>query len=94
MKNRYLFIAVLCSFSMLSCKVTKKTIRPDISMPEHYTDTASIADMAWWEVFKDTTLQHLIQNTLENNKDFKIASAKVEELAALKRISLAKLLPE
>lgn len=98
MKNRYLFIAVLCSFSMLSCKVTKKTIRPDISMPEqlveNYTDTASIADISWWEVFKDTTLQHLIQKTLENNKDFKIASSKVEELAALKRISLAKLLPE
>lgn len=98
MKNRYLFIAVVFSLAMASCKITKKTIRPDIPMPErfdeNYTDTANIADKAWWEVFKDTTLQQLIEKTLENNKDFKIASAKVEELAALKRISLAKLLPE
>jgi len=98
MRNRYLLIAVCFSFLMFSCKVTKKVIRPDIDVPEqlevNYTDTMSVADMAWWEVFKDTTLQKLIRKTLENNKDFKIASAKVEELAALKRISWAKLLPE
>ena len=98
MRNRYLLIAFFFSVLMPSCKVTKKTIRPDIDVPEQLgmndTDTASVADMAWWEVFKDTTLQKLIHKTLENNKDFKIASAKVEELAALKRISLAKLFPE
>ena len=98
MRNRYLLIAFFFSILMPSCKVTKKTIRPDIDVPEQFgmndTDTASVADMAWWEVFKDTTLQKLIHKTLENNKDFKIASAKLEELAALKRISLAKLFPE
>lgn len=98
MKNKLLFISLVFFLMMASCAIKPKTISPDVIMPEcfeeSYTDTASIADMAWWEVFKDTTLQNLIEKTLENNKDFKIAAAKIDELAALKKVSLANMLPE
>jgi multidrug efflux system outer membrane protein len=39
----------------------------------------SIADLAWWELFKDPVLQGLIQEALKNNYDVRIAAARVEE---------------
>ena len=42
----------------------------------------------------DTTLQALIERTLEYNKDMKIAAARVKELAAMKRIDFANLFPQ
>ena len=44
---------------------------------------ASIADLAWWELFKDPVLQGLIQEALKNNYDVRIAAARVEEERAL-----------
>lgn len=54
----------------------------------------TFADLAWWEVYADTTLQGLIRRTLACNKDVQIAAARIEEMAALKRIRTAALLPE
>ena len=52
------------------------------------------ADRQWWELYTDTTLQALIERTLEYNKDMKIAAARVKELAAMKRIDFANLFPQ
>ena len=39
-------------------------------------------------------LAKLIEKTLDNNKDMKIAAARVKELAAMKRIDFANLFPQ
>ena len=57
-------------------------------------DTASIGDLSWWELYNDTTLQQLIHRALTYNKDLKIASARMNELAALKRIDFANMFPQ
>ena len=59
----------------------------------HQSDTLTIADMQWWEIYTDTTLQQLISKTLDHNKDLLISAARVKELAALKRIDWANLFP-
>src|SRR5581483_8099793 len=44
---------------------------------------APYADLAWWEVYKDNTLQGLIREALTNNYDLRIAMARVEQARAL-----------
>ena len=57
-------------------------------------DSISIADEQWQAVYTDNTLRTLIGRALEYNKDILIAAARVKEMAAEKRISVANLLPQ
>ena len=83
---------------MSSCQLGKHYTRPDLHLPERLdsmaTDTMSIADFRWWEIYTDTTLQILIRQTLEHNKDMLTAAARLKEMAAQKRIAYANLFPE
>ena len=76
-------IAVIVG-GMSSCKLGKKYERPDLYMPETFnsstTDSTSIYGIEWGELYQDTVLQRLIATALENNKDVKIASAKIKEM--------------
>lgn len=94
-----LFLSALLLLSMGSCKLGQKYSRPDVYIPQKYqtenkVDTFSIGDMKWWEVYTDTILQDLIRITLQNNKELKIAEAKVKEMAARKRVNTANLFPQ
>lgn len=83
-------MALVLLFS--SCQLGKHYVRPELNLPQQLDsteqDTLSLADRQWWELYTDTTLQALIERTLEYNKDMKIAAARVKELAAMKRIDL------
>ena len=83
---------------LTSCQLGKHYTRPDLHLPEQLdstaTDTMSIADFRWWEIYTDTTLQALIRQTLEHNKDMLTAAARLKEMAAQKRIAYANLFPE
>ena len=83
---------------LTSCQLGKHYTRPDLHLPERLdstaTDTMSIADFRWWEIYTETTLQALIRQTLEHNKDMLTAAARLKEMAAQKRIAYANLFPE
>lgn len=92
-------IALLVSFAVGSCKLGQKYTRPQVYMPQQFepefeADSFSIAEMQWWEIYTDTTLQNLIRVTIANNKELKIAEAKVKEMAARKRVNTASLYPQ
>ena len=57
-------------------------------------DSSCFADMKWWDIYADSNLRNLIDYTLENNKDMKIAVAKVKEMAAKKKINHADYFPQ
>jgi len=44
---------------------------------------ASLADLAWWELFRDSALRDLIQAALAANGDLRVAVARVAEARAL-----------
>ena len=46
-------------------------------------EAASLADLPWWEAFRDPTLQELLQTALANNYDLRTAVARVEQARAL-----------
>ena len=92
----YYMMALVLLFS--SCQLGKHYVRPELNLPQQLDsteqDALSLADRQWWELYTDTTLQALIERTLEYNKDMKIAAARVKELAAMKRIDFANLFPQ
>ncbi|MDE5703122.1 MAG: efflux transporter outer membrane subunit, partial [Bacteroides sp.] len=99
MKRRYMIYYVLVlAVALTSCQLGKHYARPELNLPQQLDateqDTLSIADRQWWDIYTDTTLQALIERTLEYNKDMQIAAARVKELAAMKRIDLANLFPQ
>lgn len=95
----YISIFVLSSaVALISCNGTKRCAQPDFRLPAEYgvlgTDTASMADLNWWEFYGDSILCDLIRKGLENNKDVMIAASRIEEMRALYGVSKAALLPE
>ncbi len=81
--KRSIALLVVCSLCS-GCLVGPKYKRPTATAPDKfYTETsanaASIADLPWWEVFKDPQLQSLIQEALKNNYDVRIAAARIEQ---------------
>lgn len=97
----YICLAACFLFTLSGCKLGKQYVRPDLELPGSLsasdtvsTDTLSIADLPWEQLYTDTLLHNLISRTLEYNKDLLMASARVKELAALKRIDVANFFPE
>ncbi len=58
------------------------------------SEAASLADLPWWKVFNDKTLQELIATALANNYDLQLAAARVQQAHALVWVSAAPLYPQ
>lgn len=95
---KHIVYIVFLSLLTVSCQLGKHYVRPDLHLPavldSTATDTTSIADFRWWELYTDTTLQKLIRETLEHNKDMLTAAARLKEMAAQRRIAYADLFPQ
>lgn len=66
------------------CAVGPNYKPPAVNAPENFRfaegrTTNSLADLPWWEVFKDPMLQDLVRTALTNNYDLKQAVARVEQ---------------
>lgn len=101
--KRILSSLLLATFST-ACAMGPNYRRPEVAVPEKFRDqdkvpTASeaelsFADLPWWEVFQDPQLQELIRKALEQNKDLKLAAARVEEARGLYRSKRGEQFPE
>src|SRR4051812_26358155 len=82
------------------CAVGPNYKRPKVDLPEHFrfepipAGTNSLAELPWWEVFKDPTLQELIRVAFTNNYDLRIAIARVEQSRAVLEQNRALFLPQ
>ena len=56
-------------------------------------DSTTIADLAWWEFYSDSTLCKIIRHTLDHNRDILKAAATVEEMRHLYGIEKVNLAP-
>ncbi|MCM1504151.1 MAG: TolC family protein [Muribaculum sp.] len=102
---KFLVLTVVLTSGLCSCKLGQKYVSPDVNLPvELYDgalseefgtdDTITVADRLWWQVYSDTALVSLIEKTLEHNKDLLMARARIQELAAMKRISTSRFFPQ
>ncbi len=85
MKRILACCCVLGTLALASCTVGPKYRRPPTPVPPEFRGAsapaeqraASIADLPWWEVFRDTALQELIRTSLQNNYDLRLAVERV-----------------
>ena len=65
-------LGVLLLLAAGSCSVQKKCKAPQLDMPAEIvagqSDTLTLSDRKWWEVYTDTTLCRLIGRTLDRNR--------------------------
>jgi multidrug efflux system outer membrane protein len=89
--TRHSFVAVALVVVAAGCMVGPKYQRPEVPTPAGFrgADSAvimdsakSIADLAWFDYFKDTTLHSLVKGALAANFDLRIATARVAEVQA------------
>jgi len=96
-------IACLGAVWLAGCAVGPNYHRPSTDTPASYsgltpqeaakTDSASLGDEKWWEVFQDKELQELVRTALEKNYDVRIAAARVLEARAQLGITRADQFP-
>jgi multidrug efflux system outer membrane protein len=91
---------VLASVCLLSgCLVGPRYKRPVVTAPpvfrgqEGEAQKASIADLPWWEIFKDEALRGLIKTAIANNNDLRIAAARVEQARQFARLARSDYFP-
>jgi multidrug efflux system outer membrane protein len=85
MKTPWMASTVAAALLLASCTVGPKYQRPTAQIPtqlrgvspEAQQQTASLADLPWWEVFKDPSLQELIRSALKQNYDVQLAAERV-----------------
>ncbi|MDE6206915.1 MAG: TolC family protein [Muribaculaceae bacterium] len=89
MKIDRIIAGVILSLTLIvgACHPTKNCLPPDLDLPGsingNSVDTVTFADMQWWKFYTDSALTHIIEETLEHNRDFLTAAARVEQLRAL-----------
>jgi multidrug efflux system outer membrane protein len=85
------WLAVVAAVALISgCKVGPHYRRPAVTTPVNFrgspaatpADPQSLADLQWFEVFKDESLQELIRTALAQNYDLKSAMARVSAARA------------
>src|SRR5262245_55720571 len=90
MKKRLMIVVVIVSL-LPGCMVGPKYRRPAAEPPDVFrgsaaptppADSASLADLKWFEVFRDERLQELIRATLAQNYDLRQAVARVSAARA------------
>ncbi len=89
----------ISGFSVASCSPAKHCAAPDLDVPQEYygtgnnADSVTLADMEWWKIYTDSTLQSLITDALEYNKDVLVAAERIRELEYKYRIQNSSLWP-
>jgi multidrug efflux system outer membrane protein len=92
-------LELLCVVLLSGCAVGPNYQRPNLKVPTEYrgaegaAEQASIADLPWWEVFKDDQLKRLVQVALANNYDVQIAVTRIEQARQISAQAHAQYLP-
>jgi len=95
---RALLISAAAMVLLSGCMLAPDYVRPQVDSPAawrvDYADAADTANIRWWEQFKDPVLNQLVDTALKENKDVRIAAARVEEFAARVDISRSGYFPQ
>jgi multidrug efflux system outer membrane protein len=91
-------VALFLAASLAGCAVGPDYERPAVPAPETWRTAAegagSLADLTWSELFQDEALQSLIRVALEENKDLRLAAARVLEARAQLGVTRSEQLPQ
>jgi multidrug efflux system outer membrane protein len=90
-----LCIIITC---VTGCKVGPNYKRPAVDVPQSFRfkdkEAKDLANTVWWHQFDDSVLNELIQIALQENKDLKIAVARIEQFVGKYVTTRAALFPQ
>src|SRR5208337_362322 len=99
-----LLTVIMGSAMLVGCMVGPKYHRPAVPTPPSYRDssdnpqlqaqTASYADLPWWQVFQDPKLQDLIRTALKQNYDLQLATERINAARAQVAVTRSSLFPQ
>ncbi|MFN9480112.1 MAG: efflux transporter outer membrane subunit, partial [Betaproteobacteria bacterium] len=90
---------LLCASALLAaCTVGPDYRRPEVEVPQkwriEYPAAADVANTAWWEQFGDPVLNELIETALRDNRDVRIAAARVDQFAGALQSTRSQFYPQ
>jgi outer membrane protein, multidrug efflux system len=97
MRRSFVLLAGI-ALGAAGCAVGPSYERPDLAPPPAWNQQpavaeSSLANLPWWDLFQDEALQGLLRTALAENKDRKIAMARIDEARAALGFSHASQLP-
>lgn len=97
-------LGIVAVFVVAGCKVGPNYKRPTVQTPTEYRElkdgpqvqpqVASYADLPWWQVFQDPTLQELIRTSLKQNYDLQLATERINAGRAQVQVTRSNLFPQ
>jgi outer membrane protein, multidrug efflux system len=98
------WIVVLAALLVGGCSVGPDYQRPETEAPEtwryadslYVVDSAMVtsADTSWWEGFGDSVLASLVETSIRNNADVRIAAARVDQYMGLYGVAKSDFFPK
>jgi multidrug efflux system outer membrane protein len=85
--------------AVVGCAVGPDYRAPEVPMPGQFRGASapaaarSLADLPWWEIYKDETLTGLIRTALSDNFDLRVAVTRVEQARAVAAQARAQFFP-
>ena len=80
-------VSAICCLGLASgCVQGPDYVKPEVSIPPAYRlqmPVDQVVQSAWWTAYSDPRLNALVDEALANNRDLRIASARVDEFAAI-----------
>jgi multidrug efflux system outer membrane protein len=98
-KLQLIFLAIAFALSE-GCALGPDYKRPSMDVPVSFRSQEStgrqalLADLPWWEVFKDPDLKDLITTALVNNYDLRMAISRIEQARAIETQVRSPLFPQ
>ena len=84
-------LVALLAAGLAGCMVGPDYVRPTVESPTtwriDYPMAAGVANTRWWEQFGDPVLNDLVDSALRENRDVRIAAARVDQfIGALRSV--------
>jgi multidrug efflux system outer membrane protein len=94
---------LVCALLITGCAVGPDYTRPELTQPANWRsgsalpvseNSSDLANLAWWTLIEDPVLDALVAEALANNRDLKIAAARIDEAAGVLGTTRAQLFPQ
>lgn len=96
MRDRMLLLALATLLS--GCMIGPNYRRPELGLPSGWRfedpKASDTANVRWWSQFGDPVLDGLVQEALQNNRDLRVAAARVEQAGGVVTTTRAPLFPQ
>jgi outer membrane protein, multidrug efflux system len=98
LKYYHIYLFILLFLTVSACKFGPNYQRSVQDIPEQFrfdpTPDDTLVNLLWWELFEDENLKSLIKIGLQENRDIRLAVARIQEAVAFYGFTKADLYPK